>query len=65
FGTLLSSQGTNASFNPVSPGSPGAHSVLRCKLYQTHFQSVSGLNFNPAAACGALPFGCSDFIRFP
>ncbi|MEC4020929.1 hypothetical protein, partial [Streptomyces sp. H27-D2] len=43
---------------------PGAHSVLRCKLYQTHFQSVSGLNFNPAAACGALPFGCSDFIRF-
>ncbi|ARH92566.1 hypothetical protein STRMOE7_22315 [Streptomyces sp. MOE7] len=28
FGTLLSSQGTDASFAPVSPGSPGAS--LRC-----------------------------------
>ncbi|MEU2793744.1 MULTISPECIES: hypothetical protein, partial [unclassified Streptomyces] len=28
FGTLLSSQGTDASFVPVSPGSPGAS--LRC-----------------------------------
>ncbi|MFC5247312.1 hypothetical protein ACFPRJ_08225, partial [Streptomyces nigrescens] len=33
FGTLLSSQGTDASFVPVSPGSPGAS--LRCfTLYQ-------------------------------
>ncbi|WP_211259764.1 hypothetical protein, partial [Streptomyces violens] len=33
FGTLLSSQGTDASFGPVSPGPPGAS--LRCfTLYQ-------------------------------
>ncbi|MEV5127668.1 hypothetical protein AB0K49_33475, partial [Streptomyces decoyicus] len=36
FGTLLSSQGTDASFVPVSPGSPGAS--LRCfTLYQAFF----------------------------
>src|SRR5437867_4682758 len=34
FGTLLSSQGTDASFKTVSPASPGAS--LRCsELYQT------------------------------
>ncbi|AWN25890.1 hypothetical protein DKG71_07125 [Streptomyces sp. NEAU-S7GS2] len=33
FGTLLSSQGTDASFVPVSPGSPGA-SLRRFTLYQ-------------------------------
>ncbi|WP_216362892.1 hypothetical protein, partial [Streptomyces kasugaensis] len=37
FGTLLSSQGTDASFAPVSPGSPGA-SLLCFTLYQ----AVSG-----------------------
>ncbi|WP_344436912.1 hypothetical protein, partial [Streptomyces luteosporeus] len=43
FGTLLSSQGTDASFGPVSPGPPGAslrYFVFR--LYQIAFRSVSG-----------------------
>src|SRR2546421_9804277 len=39
FGTLLSSQGTDASFVPVSPGSPGAS--LRCF---TLYQGFSGLS---------------------
>ncbi|ASQ95071.1 hypothetical protein CGL27_20170 [Streptomyces sp. 11-1-2] len=41
FGTLLSSQGTDASFETVSPVSPGAS--LRCfQPYQILFRSVSG-----------------------
>ncbi|MEU3834857.1 hypothetical protein, partial [Streptomyces microflavus] len=36
FGTLLSSQGTDASFGPVSPGPSGRFpSFLRFRLYQT------------------------------
>ncbi|MGW8486876.1 hypothetical protein, partial [Streptomyces sp. NPDC055886] len=43
FGTLLSSQGTDASFGPVSPGPSGRFpsflllcpAVLRFRLYQT------------------------------
>ncbi|MBO3681423.1 hypothetical protein, partial [Streptomyces sp. NEAU-YJ-81] len=43
FGTLLSSQGTDASFETVSPVSPGAS--LRCfHLTRSVFRSVSGPN---------------------
>ncbi|OPF71136.1 hypothetical protein VT50_0235230 [Streptomyces antioxidans] len=43
FGTLLSSQGTDASFETVSPASPGAS--LRCfQPYQTRFPTVSDPN---------------------
>ncbi|TMU93233.1 hypothetical protein FGK60_08170 [Streptomyces sp. DASNCL29] len=43
FGTLLSSQGTDASFETVSPVSPGAS--LRCfQPYQIRFPVVSDPN---------------------
>ncbi|MGP3953810.1 hypothetical protein, partial [Streptomyces sp. 7N604] len=44
FGTLLSSQGTDASFKTVSPVSPGAS--LRCfQLYQILIPVFSDPNF--------------------
>ncbi|QDA08300.1 hypothetical protein FMM49_36230 [Streptomyces rimosus subsp. rimosus] len=42
FGTLLSSQGTDASFGPVSPGPPGAS--LRCS---TTLSGRFGLSIHP------------------
>ncbi|WP_219671118.1 hypothetical protein, partial [Streptomyces bambusae] len=55
FGTLLSSQGADASFVPVS-GPSGR--FLRFQLYHIHFRSVSGLDLNPVGRwSGLLPFG--------
>ncbi|WP_220091647.1 MULTISPECIES: hypothetical protein, partial [unclassified Streptomyces] len=43
FGTLLSSQGTDASFGPVSPGPSGRFpSFLRFRLYQTLSYPIPG-----------------------
>ncbi|WP_445277003.1 hypothetical protein, partial [Streptomyces sp. DSM 41033] len=45
FGTLLSSQGTDASFGPVSPGPSGRFpSFLRFRLYQTLSCPIPGRN---------------------
>ncbi|MFI1359748.1 hypothetical protein ACH4TV_40140, partial [Streptomyces sp. NPDC020898] len=62
--TLLSSQGTDASFvltrDNLSGFPPGSFpSVLRFQPYQTVFRSVSGQDFDPVAVEGALP------IRLP
>ncbi|MFG2962891.1 hypothetical protein ACGFZS_06335, partial [Streptomyces sp. NPDC048288] len=70
FGTLLSSQGTVASFVLTLSGfPPGFPSVLRFRLYQTVFRSdflgafqVSALAFPfPAVPTLSDPFG----VRFP
>ncbi|MCQ8836502.1 hypothetical protein, partial [Streptomyces malaysiensis] len=51
FGTLLSSQGTDASFETVSPASPGAS--LRCfTRYQTIFRSLTRV-FRKACESGS------------
>ncbi|WP_214665607.1 hypothetical protein, partial [Streptomyces javensis] len=56
FGTLLSSQGTDASFETVSPVSPGAS--LRCfQPYQIRFPVVSDPNSVSGGRWRALPFG--------
>ncbi|TAI42493.1 hypothetical protein EWI31_18750, partial [Streptomyces tsukubensis] len=70
FGTLLSSQGTDASFRPFSPGPPG-FSLRSCvsNLTRSFSRSVSGPEFRiqrpvEAAFClSTLPFGGADFIR--
>ncbi|MEU5614824.1 hypothetical protein AB0H03_40090, partial [Streptomyces sparsogenes] len=50
FGTLLSSQGTDASFETVSPVSPGAS--LRCfTRYQTDFVSPNPWFSQALRAC--------------
>ncbi|MBU3869463.1 hypothetical protein KN815_37010, partial [Streptomyces sp. 4503] len=56
FGTLLSSQGTDASFETVSPVSPGAS--LRCfQPYQILFGPFPVRILIPVAVGGPLPFG--------
>ncbi|MFI6940147.1 hypothetical protein ACIBI4_12810, partial [Streptomyces sp. NPDC050418] len=55
FGTLLSSQGTDASFVLTLSGfPPGFPSFLRFRLYQTLSGPIS-----------SVPFGVSAFRRFP
>ncbi|AZK93412.1 hypothetical protein B7R87_05660 [Streptomyces tsukubensis] len=69
FGTLLSSQGTDASFRPFSPGPPG-FSLRSCVSNLTRFfsRSVSGPEFRiqrpvEAAFClSTLPFGVSTTL---
>ncbi|AXU14564.1 hypothetical protein CRV15_17940 [Streptomyces clavuligerus] len=72
FGTLLSSQGTDASFRPFSPGPPGSFPSVflafrRFQLYQILFPPPGLPGFGPsdpaASWTGLSPFGCSDFIR--
>ncbi|MFF8658270.1 hypothetical protein, partial [Streptomyces huasconensis] len=66
FGTLLSSQGTDASFVLTLSGFPPGAS-LRYFVFPTLPDPFSvpfpvRISF-PVAAGGPLPFGCSDFIR--
>ncbi|MFD9440370.1 hypothetical protein, partial [Streptomyces sp. NPDC060001] len=73
FGTLLSSQGTDASFVLTLSGFPPGASLRSCVSDSTRsvFRSVSGRNSFPVASWGAfaysialrLSFGESDFIR--
>ncbi|AQA13161.1 hypothetical protein BV401_24770 [Streptomyces malaysiensis subsp. malaysiensis] len=64
FGTLLSSQGTDASFETVSPVSPGAS--LRCfQPYQIRFpvRFRSEFRFRPPAGAGSFaPSGVSTTL---
>ncbi|MGW4228646.1 hypothetical protein ACWEF9_05045, partial [Streptomyces sp. NPDC004980] len=66
FGTLLSSQGTDASFGPVSPGPSGRFpSFLRFRLYQTLSCPIpgrSGFRF-PVLRFRVSLSGESDFTR--
>ncbi|WP_234321186.1 hypothetical protein, partial [Streptomyces katrae] len=56
FGTLLSSQGTDASFVlALSSFPPGF--VLRFQLYQIISVAVSDLDLNSGGRWGPLPFG--------
>ncbi|TMU94257.1 hypothetical protein FGK60_33880 [Streptomyces sp. DASNCL29] len=63
FGTLLSSQGTDASFETVSPVSPGAS--LRCfQPYQIRFPVVSDQNSVSGGRLEGLAFRrVFDFSR--
>ncbi|MGW6461246.1 hypothetical protein ACWF94_35850, partial [Streptomyces sp. NPDC055078] len=66
FGTLLSSQGTNTSIEPVSPGPPGASlPILHLRLYQTNSQfRFRDLEFNPMTVGEVFRLSAdSDFIR--
>nr|PPQ60699.1 hypothetical protein C5F59_31480 [Streptomyces sp. QL37] len=71
FGTLLSSQGTDASFGPVSPGPSGRFpSFLRFRLYQTLSCPIPGrsgfLLFAFQFSAFAFPFRRGHYIsRFP
>ncbi|MFC9817731.1 hypothetical protein ACFVJM_37440, partial [Streptomyces virginiae] len=66
FGTLLSSQGTDASFVLTLSGfPPGFRSVLRFRLYQTLSCPISSAAFQVFAFALSLS-GVSDSIRgFP
>jgi hypothetical protein len=58
FGTLSSSQGTDASFGPVSPGPSGRFpSFLRFRLYQTLSCPIPGRS--------GFRFSSSSLSRFP
>ncbi|MET9602750.1 hypothetical protein, partial [Streptomyces sp. NPDC006459] len=63
FGTLLSSQGTDASFVLTPATSAGAFLrafVLFCSAFPTlpdHFRAVSGGGFEFSDRWGSLPFG--------
>ncbi|MFE6780095.1 hypothetical protein, partial [Streptomyces sp. NPDC057702] len=62
FGTLLSSQGTDASFGPVLPGPPGAS--LRCfQPYQILLPVIFDWNLFPVAVGRPFVFRLFDFIR--
>ncbi|MFJ7530422.1 hypothetical protein ACIQ1S_36465, partial [Streptomyces griseus] len=75
FGTLLSSQGTDASLGPVSPGASGrfpsvllCFAVLRFRLYQTLSCPIPGRSGPCSFAFQVIgfrvfPFGDSDSIR--
>ncbi|MER6640343.1 hypothetical protein, partial [Streptomyces microflavus] len=75
FGTLLSSQGTDASFGPVSPGPSGRFpSFLHFRLYQTLSCPIPGRSGSSGFAdfrfqvirFRVFPFGETDSIRpFP
>ncbi|RVU14506.1 hypothetical protein EOT10_40645, partial [Streptomyces antnestii] len=70
FGTLLSSQGTDASFvlTRISSGFPPGSfpSVLRFQLYQTRFPFRSRFGIHFRWPLGALPFGVSTTLAdFP
>ncbi|MFE6080370.1 hypothetical protein, partial [Streptomyces virginiae] len=58
FGTLLSSQGTDASFVLTLAGfPPGFRSVLAFPTLPDHFRAVSGGRFEFGDRWGSLPFG--------
>ncbi|WP_219933984.1 hypothetical protein, partial [Streptomyces sp. CG 926] len=58
FGTLLSSQGTDASFVLTLSGfPPGFRSVLAFPTLPDHFRAVSGGGFEFGDRWGSLPFG--------
>ncbi|MEV7559946.1 hypothetical protein, partial [Streptomyces sp. NPDC089795] len=58
FGTLLSSQGTDASFVLTLAGfPPGFRSVLAFPTLPDHFRAVSGGGFEFGDRWGSLPFG--------
>ncbi|MFD7910084.1 hypothetical protein ACFV30_05065, partial [Streptomyces sp. NPDC059752] len=58
FGTLLSSQGTDASFVLTLSGfPPGFRSVLAFPTLPDHFRAVSGGGFEFSDRWGSLPFG--------
>ncbi|MFD9410362.1 hypothetical protein ACFWBN_25570, partial [Streptomyces sp. NPDC059989] len=58
FGTLLSSQGTDASFVLTLSGfPPGFRSVLAFPTLPDHFRVVSDLDLNSSGRWGPLPFG--------
>ncbi|WAU79307.1 hypothetical protein O1Q96_05795 [Streptomyces sp. Qhu-G9] len=71
FGTLLSSQGTDASFVLTLSGFPPGASLRVSNLTRSVFRSVSGRDSFPVASWEAfayliawwLSFGESDFIR--
>ncbi|MBQ0848616.1 hypothetical protein J8N05_10370 [Streptomyces sp. BH-SS-21] len=71
FGTLLSSQGTDASFVLTLSGFPPGASLRVSNLTRSFSRSVSGRNLFPVASWKAfaylialrLSFGESDFIR--
>ncbi|MFI1484840.1 hypothetical protein, partial [Streptomyces sp. NPDC020747] len=71
FGTLLSSQGTDASFVLTLSGFPPGASLRVSNLTRSVFRSVSGRNSFPVASWEAfaysiawwLSFGEPDFIR--
>ncbi|MBT2381005.1 hypothetical protein J7E90_27815, partial [Streptomyces sp. ISL-111] len=66
FGTLLSSQGTDASFGPVSPGLSGRFpSFLRFRLYQTFSCPIPGRSgvLSRFFAFAISLSGGSDFTR--
>ncbi|WEH33752.1 hypothetical protein PZB75_10415 [Streptomyces sp. AM 4-1-1] len=64
FGTLLSSQGTDASFVLTLSGFPPGASLLCFQPYQTLFRSVSGPNLIPVAFGVAFCLSADpDFIR--
>ncbi|AXU15497.1 hypothetical protein CRV15_23250 [Streptomyces clavuligerus] len=71
FGTLLSSQGTDASFRPFSPGPPGSFPSVflafrRFQLYQILFPPPGLPGFGPsdpaASWTGLSPFGMSTTL---
>ncbi|POX38409.1 hypothetical protein C3486_23055, partial [Streptomyces sp. Ru73] len=66
FGTLLSSQGTDASFVLTLAGFPPGASLRCFQPYQIVFRDPapcwSGVRF-PVRPLRAFPFGGSDFIR--
>jgi len=71
FGTLLSSQGTDASFGPVSPGPSGRFpSFLRFRLYQTLSCPIPGrsgpCSFRfPGSSLSRFPFPASPTLSDP
>ncbi|MER5732175.1 hypothetical protein ABT084_28230, partial [Streptomyces sp. NPDC002138] len=65
FGTLLSSQGTDASFVPTLAGFPPGF-VLRFQLYQTHSVPFNRIGIRIRWPLGALPFGVfTTLAAFP
>ncbi|TDF45504.1 hypothetical protein E2C00_34020, partial [Streptomyces sp. WAC05374] len=63
-GTLLSSQGTDASFVLTLSGFPPGASLRCFQPYQILFPFRFRFRIQfPVAVGGPLPFGCSDFIR--
>ncbi|RAG84566.1 hypothetical protein DN069_16365 [Streptacidiphilus pinicola] len=64
FGTLLSSQGTDASFGPVSPGPPGASFVIHSiRAFQLRFPVVLSSHFPPPSGGGGR--GNSENVTGP
>ncbi|MFJ8825824.1 hypothetical protein ACIREE_29155, partial [Streptomyces sp. NPDC102467] len=57
FGTLLSSQGTDASFVLTLAGFPPGASLRVSNLTRSVFRSVSGSDFISGGRWGPLPFG--------